>query len=142
MQICCPDLAPGDYRDPGWYQHPPGTVAYEWTSEPLPEPSRALDTPKGKRARRTDLRVVGPRKRRTAANAGGHEHRAPMPRIFTHPAGAASRTRVWRPAEAFGRASAFPETAARVPAFAPDRPTHAAVRLTTGKCIVHKIAVT
>jgi hypothetical protein len=23
------DLAPGDYRDPGWYQHPPRTVAYE-----------------------------------------------------------------------------------------------------------------
>jgi FtsP/CotA-like multicopper oxidase with cupredoxin domain len=22
-------LAPGDYRDPGWYQHPKGTVAYE-----------------------------------------------------------------------------------------------------------------
>jgi hypothetical protein len=27
---------PGDYRDPGWYQHPPGTVAYEYTG-PLPE---------------------------------------------------------------------------------------------------------
>ena len=23
------DLAPGDYRDPGWYKHPQGTVAYE-----------------------------------------------------------------------------------------------------------------
>ena len=22
-------LAHDDYRDPGWYQHPPGTVAYE-----------------------------------------------------------------------------------------------------------------
>ena len=22
-------LAVGDYRDPGWYKHPPGTVAYE-----------------------------------------------------------------------------------------------------------------
>jgi FtsP/CotA-like multicopper oxidase with cupredoxin domain len=22
------DLAPGDYRDPGWYKHPPGTVAH------------------------------------------------------------------------------------------------------------------
>ena len=22
------DLAPGDYRDPGWYHHPPGTVAH------------------------------------------------------------------------------------------------------------------
>ena len=23
------DLAPGDYKDPGWYKHPKGTVAYE-----------------------------------------------------------------------------------------------------------------
>ena len=22
------DLAPGDYRDPGWYMHPQGSVAY------------------------------------------------------------------------------------------------------------------
>ncbi len=27
-------LARGDYKDPGWYKHPPGTVAYEWTGEP------------------------------------------------------------------------------------------------------------
>jgi hypothetical protein len=25
------DQKPGDYKDPGWYQHPPGTVASEWT---------------------------------------------------------------------------------------------------------------
>jgi hypothetical protein len=24
-------LARGDYSDPGWYRHPPGKVAYEWT---------------------------------------------------------------------------------------------------------------
>ncbi len=24
------DQKPGDYSDPGWYAHPPGTVAYEW----------------------------------------------------------------------------------------------------------------
>ena len=24
------NLARNDYRDPGWYQAPPGTVAYEW----------------------------------------------------------------------------------------------------------------
>jgi hypothetical protein len=23
-------LASADYRDPGWFKHPPGTVAYEW----------------------------------------------------------------------------------------------------------------
>ena len=26
----------GDYRDPGWFKHPQGTVAREWTGEPLP----------------------------------------------------------------------------------------------------------
>jgi manganese oxidase len=25
------DQKPGDYADPGWYKHPKGTVAYEWT---------------------------------------------------------------------------------------------------------------
>ena len=29
----------GDYKDPGWYQHPPGTVAYEFTGT-LPDPAR------------------------------------------------------------------------------------------------------
>ncbi|CEJ14114.1 Copper resistance protein A precursor [bacterium YEK0313] len=29
-------LAAGDYKDPGWYQHPPGTVAYEWQGAPPP----------------------------------------------------------------------------------------------------------
>jgi len=33
------DQKPGDYTDPGWYQHPPGTVAYEWTGA-LPDPAR------------------------------------------------------------------------------------------------------
>jgi FtsP/CotA-like multicopper oxidase with cupredoxin domain len=30
---------PGDYTDPGWYQHPAGTVAYEWKGA-LQEPAR------------------------------------------------------------------------------------------------------
>lgn len=29
-------LARNDYRDPGWYQHPTGSVAYEWTGDDLP----------------------------------------------------------------------------------------------------------
>ena len=33
------DQQPGDYRDPGWYRHPKGTLAYEWTGA-LPEPVR------------------------------------------------------------------------------------------------------
>ena len=34
------DQKPGDYRDPGWFQHPPGTVAYEWTGA-VAEPARS-----------------------------------------------------------------------------------------------------
>ena len=30
---------PGDYSDPGWYKHPPGEVAFEWTGT-LPDPAR------------------------------------------------------------------------------------------------------
>ncbi|CDG83559.1 multicopper oxidase family protein [Janthinobacterium agaricidamnosum] len=34
------DQKPGDYRDPGWYKHPPGTQPYEWTGA-LAEPVRS-----------------------------------------------------------------------------------------------------
>jgi FtsP/CotA-like multicopper oxidase with cupredoxin domain len=33
------DQRPGDYKDPGWYKHPAGTVAYEWTGA-VPAPAR------------------------------------------------------------------------------------------------------
>ena len=33
------NLARGDYRDPGWYKHPKGTVAYEWNGEVPPAPA-------------------------------------------------------------------------------------------------------
>jgi hypothetical protein len=35
-------LSATDYADPGWYQHPEGTVAYEWAGE-LPAPTRSND---------------------------------------------------------------------------------------------------
>ena len=31
------DQKPGDHKDPGWYEHPAGTVAYEWQGELPPE---------------------------------------------------------------------------------------------------------
>jgi len=34
------DQKPGDYSDPGWFQHPAGSVAYEFTGD-LPQPARA-----------------------------------------------------------------------------------------------------
>ncbi|GBG14770.1 copper oxidase [Novimethylophilus kurashikiensis] len=38
-------LAKGDYKDPGWYQHPQGSVAYEWTGaeEAMPTAAEAPD---------------------------------------------------------------------------------------------------
>lgn len=33
------DQQPGDYKDPGWFKHPAGTVAHEYTG-PLAEPAR------------------------------------------------------------------------------------------------------
>jgi hypothetical protein len=30
----------GDYQDPGWYAHPKGTQAFEWTGE-LPQAAKA-----------------------------------------------------------------------------------------------------
>jgi hypothetical protein len=33
------DQKPGDYTDPGWFKHPPGSIAYEWTGA-LAEPAR------------------------------------------------------------------------------------------------------
>ena len=32
------DQKPGDYKDPGWFKHPPGTVAHEYTG-PLAQPA-------------------------------------------------------------------------------------------------------
>jgi hypothetical protein len=34
-------LAANDYKDPGWYKHPPGTVAYEVKSDDAPAATRA-----------------------------------------------------------------------------------------------------
>ena len=34
------DQPPGDYKDPGWFKHPPGTIAYEFQGK-LPEAARA-----------------------------------------------------------------------------------------------------
>ena len=63
------DQKAGDYKDPGWYQHPPGEVAYEWTGS-LPDPARfkAEGTgsmpPLAKPATETEVKVRKP--------AGGH----------------------------------------------------------------------
>lgn len=35
-------ISAGDYSDPGWYENPPGTQAWEWTGS-LTEPVKAKD---------------------------------------------------------------------------------------------------
>jgi hypothetical protein len=56
-----PDQPRGDYRDPGWYTHPPGTVAYEWTGA-LAEPARV--PPPAAKPTDTEVKVRKP--------SGGH----------------------------------------------------------------------
>ncbi|MCC7700608.1 copper oxidase [Janthinobacterium sp. GW460P] len=56
------DQKPGDYSDPGWYQHPAGSVAYEWTGA-LPEPVRGQGA--GKPAAKSGVEM-------TVRKPGGH----------------------------------------------------------------------
>ncbi|MCW5626981.1 MAG: multicopper oxidase domain-containing protein, partial [Burkholderiales bacterium] len=53
-------LARDDYRDPGWYEHPKGTVSYEWTG-PVDEPVRRSE----KSGEGVEVQVRKP---------GGHDH--------------------------------------------------------------------
>lgn len=52
------DIKPGDYKDPGWYRHPEGTVAHEYTGETA-RPARA---PGGGSAPARDTRGLNVRK--------------------------------------------------------------------------------
>jgi FtsP/CotA-like multicopper oxidase with cupredoxin domain len=52
------DLQRGVYKDPGWYRHPQGTVAYEYTGQLAP-PSRA---PSAAAAPARDLKTMNVRK--------------------------------------------------------------------------------
>jgi manganese oxidase len=56
-------LARNDYKDPGWYQHPPGTVAREWTGE-APPATQAKPAPA----------VTPEREFRARKPATGHKH--------------------------------------------------------------------
>ena len=51
-------LAANDYKDPGWYAHPPGTVAFEFGGTPEP-PARRVETPAKSGA--SEINVVKPR---------------------------------------------------------------------------------
>ena len=59
-------LAADDYKDPGWYKHPPGTVACEWKG-----PSPGQHARRG--ARRPTAQARRDAQRREAATAT-HKH--------------------------------------------------------------------
>jgi hypothetical protein len=52
-------IAPGDYKDPGWYRHPQGTVAYEVQSAAAGPPARRSERPKSGRSS-VEMKVVKP----------------------------------------------------------------------------------
>ena len=66
------DQKRGDYSDPGWFKHPEGTIAHEWTG-PMAEPARFKSEggqsmpAQGKPATR-EVRVRKPK------SGGGHAH--------------------------------------------------------------------
>jgi hypothetical protein len=51
-------LARNDYKDPGWYRHPKGTVAREWTGE-LPPAPRAPDAAPAKSSEAMNVKRDG-----------------------------------------------------------------------------------
>jgi hypothetical protein len=51
-------LSPGDYKDPGWYKHPPGTIAYEVETPASVAPRQSSDTGG---PRRPSVTVIKPR---------------------------------------------------------------------------------
>ena len=72
-------LAAGDYKDPGWFKNPEGTVAFEYRGEALAEAPRAGGPDSGRAS--IDWKAKDPRKPRLGpdgkplpAKAGGHSN--------------------------------------------------------------------
>ncbi|MEP9380201.1 copper oxidase [Aquabacter sp. CN5-332] len=61
-------LERNDYKDPGWFKNPPGTVAFEWTGEN--KAAERAPAPAYDPARTIEVDVVKP----GTARAGGHRH--------------------------------------------------------------------
>jgi manganese oxidase len=59
------DQKPGDYANPGWYRHPPGTVAHEFTGA-VPLAPRAAAAPSTGRPAEVRIRKPG------SGHAGHH----------------------------------------------------------------------
>ena len=64
------DQKAGDYQGPGWYQHPKGTVAYEWAGS-MPEPARFLsDVSQSAPTRNMPMKVVEVQVRKPVGHSG------------------------------------------------------------------------
>jgi manganese oxidase len=59
-------LAVDDYKDPGWFKHPQGTVAYEWQGEQT-SPARAQPNATQSQGNDIELKAVKP-------DGKGHQH--------------------------------------------------------------------
>jgi FtsP/CotA-like multicopper oxidase with cupredoxin domain len=65
------DQKPGDTSDPGWFRHPPGSVAHEWRGDApeAPRQGSAATPARGRRPADSDVEV---RVRKPAGGHGGH----------------------------------------------------------------------
>jgi len=61
-------LQAGDYKDPGWYKHPEGTVAYEWKGVSPTDATKAPGEPLKDSQGEIELNVVKPGRK------GDHDH--------------------------------------------------------------------
>jgi hypothetical protein len=52
-------LAKNDYRDPGWYKHPPGTVAHEVEIAEAGEPTRQPAAGEASKAKKPEAEMPG-----------------------------------------------------------------------------------
>jgi manganese oxidase len=69
------DLAPGDYRDPGWYRHPAGSVAHEADSAAAPVQAPRGEHPAGASAMPRAVAPAGDIEVQVRKPAGGaHDH--------------------------------------------------------------------
>jgi manganese oxidase len=65
------DQKPGDYKDPGWYRHPAGTVAYEWKGD-VPEALRGGTTGGQSKPVKNGQADVEMKVRKPSGHAGHH----------------------------------------------------------------------
>jgi FtsP/CotA-like multicopper oxidase with cupredoxin domain len=63
------DQKPGDTSDPGWFKHPPGSVAYEWQGEAPVAPRQDATATPARRPADADVEV---RVRKPAGGSAGH----------------------------------------------------------------------